>query len=170
MFRLSRLRVCLGAGALAAAGLVALAVGFAAASALAPSLSEYVGVICSAFQPAAPAEAEFLSENISVMAKMMAGMQAAPTGDVDRDFVEMMVSHHQGAIDMAAAVLHYGRNERIRRLAQEIIVTQQQEIAAMRLAVGEPLPDPSSIAPSKRALGVAARRQGALHGEPGANE
>jgi DUF305 family protein family protein len=54
--------------------------------------------------------------------------------------VAMMAPHHQGAIDMAMAVLRYGRNEQIRRLAQEIIVTQQQEIAAMRLAVGDPPP------------------------------
>jgi uncharacterized protein (DUF305 family) len=59
----------------------------------------------------------------------------------------MMVPHHQGAIDMAAAVLRYGHNEKIRRLAQEIIVTQHQEIAAMHLAVGEPLP-PSIPSPT----------------------
>ena len=39
-----------------------------------------------------------------------------------------------------SAVLRHGHNEQIRRLAQEIIVTQQQEIAVMRLAVGDPLP------------------------------
>jgi len=71
---------------------------------------------------------------------MMNGMAAKPTGDIDADFVAMMVPHHQGAIDMAVAVLRYGRNAQIRRLAQEIIVTQQEEIAAMRLAVGQPLP------------------------------
>ena len=37
------------------------------------------------------------------------------------------------------AELRYGRNEQLRRIAQEIIVTQQQEIAAMRLAIGQPL-------------------------------
>ena len=52
----------------------------------------------------------------------------------------MMTPHHQGAIEMAQAVLRHGHNEQIGRLAQEIIVTQQQEIAAMRLAVGDPLP------------------------------
>jgi hypothetical protein len=41
---------------------------------------------------------------------------------------------------MAMAVLRYGHNAQIKRLAQEIIVTQQQEIAVMRLAVGESLP------------------------------
>jgi uncharacterized protein (DUF305 family) len=40
---------------------------------------------------------------------------------------------------MAQAVLRYGRNEQLRRLAQEIVVTQQEEIAAMRLAVGDAL-------------------------------
>jgi uncharacterized protein (DUF305 family) len=85
-------------------------------------------------------EAPFLKENDAAMSKMMKDMDVKPTGDVDRDFVDMMVPHHQGAIDMAQAVLKYGHNEQIRRLAQEIVVTQQEEIAAMRLAVGEPLP------------------------------
>jgi len=79
---------------------------------------------------------------------MMAGMAVKPTGNVDRDFVDLMVPHHQGAIDMAIAVLRYGHNEKIRRIAQEIIVDQQQEIAAMRLAVGEKLP-PSVPSPTQ---------------------
>jgi uncharacterized protein (DUF305 family) len=81
------------------------------------------------------------------MKRMMNGMTIAPTGDVDLDFVAMMVPHHQGAIDMAVAVLRHGRNPQIRRLAQEIIVTQQQEITAMRLAVGQPLPTPIQLQP-----------------------
>ncbi len=88
------------------------------------------------------AEAPFLAENVTAMKKMMGDMAVKPTGDVDADF--MMVPHHQGAIDMALAVLRHGRNPQIRRLAQEIIVTQQQEIAVMRLAVGQPLP-PSTL-------------------------
>ena len=92
-------------------------------------------------------ERAYLAENDRAMTRMMAGMTIKPTGDVDRDFVDMMVPHHQGAIDMAVAVLRYGRNPQVRRLAQEIIVDQQQEIAAMRLAVGEPIP-PSSPAPT----------------------
>jgi uncharacterized protein (DUF305 family) len=82
------------------------------------------------------------------MVKMMSDMAVKPTGDVDRDFVAMMAPHHQGAIDMAVAVLRYGHNEKLKRLAQEIIVTQQEEIAAMRLAVGEPLP-PSIASPTQ---------------------
>ncbi|BBP77285.1 MULTISPECIES: DUF305 domain-containing protein [Pseudomonas] len=94
------------------------------------------------------AEAPFLSENDAAMAKMMAGMDTKPTGDIDRDFVAMMSPHHQGAIDMAMTLLKYGHNEQLKRLAQEIIVEQQQEIAAMQLAIGAPLP-PSTAAPTQ---------------------
>jgi len=45
----------------------------------------------------------------------------------------MMIPHHQGAIDMAKAELLYGKDPRMRRLAQEIIVDQQSEIEAMKL-------------------------------------
>lgn len=98
---------------------------------------------------ASPAESPFLAENNAAMAKMMAEMDITPSGDVDTDFVAVMAPHHQGAIDMAQAELRYGRNEQLRRLAQEIIVTQQQEIAAMRLALGQPLP-PSVPSPDQR--------------------
>jgi uncharacterized protein (DUF305 family) len=77
----------------------------------------------------------FLSKNAAAMNKMMMDMTIKPTGDVDRDFVAMMVPHHQGAVDMAKAELKYGQNEQLRRLAQEIVATQQQEITVMRNAV-----------------------------------
>jgi hypothetical protein len=145
MFRFSR-----GLGALSAAGVLAcgfiLGIAFfsLANSAATPSLSQYIGAICASVLRSSPtAEAPFLTENTDAMRKMMIDMEIRPTGDVDRDFVAMMVPHHQGAIDMAQAELRYGRNELLRRLSQEIIVTQQQEISAMRLALGQPLPPPA---------------------------
>jgi len=69
------------------------------------------------------------------MTKMMTAMNAKPTGDVDADFAAMMIAHHIGAIEMAQAELRSGRNEQLRRLAQEIIVTQRQEIEVMRLSL-----------------------------------
>jgi len=85
-------------------------------------------------------QAAFAAENESAMHRMMKGMAIRPSGDIDRDFAAMMIPHHQGAIDMAVAELRYGHNEQLRRIAQEIIVDQQQEIAAMHLALGWPLP------------------------------
>jgi uncharacterized protein (DUF305 family) len=98
---------------------------------------------------AAVEEAPYLAENESAMTKMMNDMSIRPSGDVDSDFVTMMIPHHQGAIEMAQAELRHGHNEQLRRIAQEIIVTQQQEIAAMRLALGQPLP-PSLSSPDQQ--------------------
>ena len=91
-------------------------------------------------QAATSDESAFLAENEAAMTRMMSAMEAKPTGDIDRDFVAMMAPHHQGAIDMAVLELRYGKNEQLRRIAQEIIVSQMQEIAAMKLAIGEQVP------------------------------
>jgi uncharacterized protein (DUF305 family) len=82
-------------------------------------------------------EQPFLSENSAAMNKMMADMEIKPTGDVDKDFVAMMVPHHRGAIDMAKAELKYGHNEQLLRLAREIVAKQQQEITVMRDATSD---------------------------------
>ena len=92
-------------------------------------------IAAAALLAAAPVETPFLAENQAAMTKMMAAMHITSSGDVDRDFVAMMVPHHQGAIDMAKAEVRYGRNEQLRRIAHEIIVSQLQEIEAMRLAL-----------------------------------
>src|SRR3979490_2294830 len=80
-------------------------------------------------------EEPFVSEAAAAMNKMMADMTTKPTGDVGRDFVAMMVPHHQGAVDMAKAELQYGHNEKLRRLAREIVANQQREITEMRSAI-----------------------------------
>jgi uncharacterized protein (DUF305 family) len=110
-------------------------------------LAALAGVLACSAALALPAEAPFLKENNTAMSRMMAGMAIKPSGDVDADFAAMMIPHHQGAIDMALAELRHGHNERLRRIAQEIIVDQQQEIAAMQMALGHQLP-PSTPAPT----------------------
>ena len=86
----------------------------------------------------------FAAENTATMDKMMSAMVFKPSGDIDRDFAAMMIAHHQGAIDMARSELRYGRNEPLRRIAQGIVVEQQQEIEAMHLALDRPLRLPSA--------------------------
>ena len=101
-------------------------------------LRETVQVQYLVDRPDQSGEAAFMSENQSAMNRMMADMAVKPTGDIDRDFVAMMVPHHQGAVDMALAELRYGHNQQLRGLAQTIVANQQQEIVAMRRAIGEP--------------------------------
>lgn len=117
----------------------AFAIGIAAA-ALSPASAQdahhHAGTADAPSTKFSPDAAAFLAENDVAMERMMAAMHVAPTGDIDKDFVTMMIPHHQGAIDMARAVLRSSRNVAVRRLAQEIIVTQEDEIRAMRLAIG----------------------------------
>jgi Domain of unknown function (DUF305) len=106
--------------------------------------------------------APFAAENTAAMHKMMEAMTVMPSGDIDRDFTAMMIPHHQGAIDMAVAYLRHGTNEQLRRIAQEIIVEQQQEIAAMHLALGQPLP-PSAAAQTQIGAGQPSGRPSHEH-------
>lgn len=142
----------------------AIVAGLAIHPAVIASRADSRASAAGAAAPSVPVqEGPFLAENDAAMTKMMNDMAVKPTGDIDRDFVAMMVPHHQGAIDMAVSLLRYGKNEQLKRLAQEIIVTQQQEIAAMRLAVGEPLP-PAAPAPTQPVLVPPAQQPAMPHG------
>ena len=84
------------------------------------------------------ANATFASQMMQAMDRMDSAMMAAkPTNDPDRDFAAMMIPHHQGAIDMAKVELIYGRDPVLRRLAEGIIVEQQQEIELMQRSLHE---------------------------------
>ena len=100
----------------------------------------------------------------SAMARMERDMMAPASGDADRDFAAMMVPHHQGAVEMAQAELRFGRDPVLRRLAQGIVVEQQQEIAAMRraLAALPPAPPADAPAPSRDMPGAMPIAQGTL--------
>ncbi len=81
--------------------LAAIAVGAVAAAAYltvysnsAQSIADYISAICAkSFGSAPAAEAPYLAENVSAMTKMMIDMSIRPSGDVDTDFVAMMVPH-----------------------------------------------------------------------------
>lgn len=61
-------------------------------------------------------------------APMMTALQA---GDPDIAFIRAMIPHHQGAIDMAQAVLANGKDEIVKVWATQIIKAQEAEIAEM---------------------------------------
>ena len=74
----------------------------------------------------------FESDMAAAMEQMHHGMMAVTaSGDPDQDFLAQMVPHHQGAVDMAKAVLLVTEDPQIRNLAQAIITEQQYEIELM---------------------------------------
>ena len=94
------------------------------------------------------AESSLVAECRAAMATMMESMHTPSSGNADADFAAIMIPHHEGAIAMARSELKYGTNPQLRRLAQEIIITQQQEIVAMRMASPAPSRNSSTSAPT----------------------
>lgn len=75
----------------------------------------------------------YAGEMNSGMATMMSDMHAPGyTGDPDIDFLAMMIPHHEGAVDMARLVLQHGTDPVTRKLAEDIIASQQVEIMGMQ--------------------------------------
>jgi len=77
--------------------------------------------------PAAPSTTAYRIAN----ERMHAGMAINYSGDADADFVRGMIAHHRGAIEMAEAVLEYGKDPEIRKLAEGVIAAQEAEVATM---------------------------------------
>ena len=67
------------------------------------------------------------------MAVMDDGMARAPmNGQPEHDFATMMIPHHQGAIDMARALLLTTQDPAMRNMAQGILAELQVEIQLMQ--------------------------------------
>jgi uncharacterized protein (DUF305 family) len=75
-----------------------------------------------------PADADYAT----AMHKMMMDMMAPLTGKADLDFVQGMIPHHQGAIDMANAVLKYGKDQEVKKMAEGVVSAQESEITLMK--------------------------------------
>lgn len=87
-------------------------------------------------QDAELADADVERGSLGVPSHMM-GMDDDPAmlagaDPFDPAFLRMMIPHHQGALTMARAELERGADPELKRLAREIIATQEREIRAMR--------------------------------------
>lgn len=89
-------------------------------------------------------EQQFLFDIDLAMSTMNRSILMTPTDDIDRDFVNVMVPHHQGTIDLARAEIKYGRNDELRQIARKMVSEQDQEISSLRHA----LPVAAHLAPS----------------------
>jgi uncharacterized protein (DUF305 family) len=63
---------------------------------------------------------------------MHKAMKRTYTGDADKDFLAGMIPHHQGAIEMAKVALKYGKDPKVRAMAEKIVADQEREIAEMK--------------------------------------
>ncbi|MBI2029835.1 DUF305 domain-containing protein [Candidatus Gottesmanbacteria bacterium] len=69
----------------------------------------------------------------SSMSQMMESMKGKTDDEFDRAFIEAMIVHHQGAIDMAKQAQENAKHPEIQDLANDIISTQTNEIEIMSI-------------------------------------
>ncbi|WP_170865321.1 DUF305 domain-containing protein [Hymenobacter psychrotolerans] len=87
----------------------------------------------SGHQPTQPLVPQFNQIQKTNMDRMMAASNARTmTMRTDVDYAQMMIDHHQAAIDNSEALLQHGRNATMRQLAQAIITDQRQEIGVLQ--------------------------------------
>ena len=81
----------------------------------------------------AKAEKGYNEEYNIIFNNMMKAMNAAPnTGNVNLDFVLEMIPHHEGGINMAKAIVKYGSNPNVKKIAENIIKSQEAQIPIMQ--------------------------------------
>jgi len=92
----------------------------------------------------------YASDYNKVNAEMHKGMNVYDKGDPDVYFVESMLAHHIGAVEMAEVQLKYGMDDEMRQLARDIIATQDIEIKMMKQWLKDHKPEPIQGVPVPR--------------------
>ncbi|WP_019240665.1 MULTISPECIES: DUF305 domain-containing protein [Bacillus] len=78
-------------------------------------------------------EAKYLQGYKKAYVKMIHSMEKAlPTGNIDKDFLEEMIPHHEGAIMMARNILKYTKNAELKAIAENITISQQKQLIEMK--------------------------------------
>lgn len=66
------------------------------------------------------------------MGDMTSQLKNKSGDDFDKAFIEMMISHHEGAVDMAKLIPSRAKHDEIKRLGETIISAQTKEILDMK--------------------------------------
>ena len=78
-------------------------------------------------------EEKYLKDYEKIVKEMMCGLEnLKPTGNVDKDFLQSMIVHHQGAIDMVNSIIKYTDNAEIKKMAAGELQNLQPEIDKMK--------------------------------------
>lgn len=70
--------------------------------------------------------------NSMSMMDMNKQLEGLSGDDYDKAFIEMMITHHEGAVDMAELSASRAKHDEIKQLSQAIITAQDKEIADMK--------------------------------------
>lgn len=105
-------------------------------SAQAPEIRKLESMLDTWGEPVEPASKQSESEHDSMSGmmsdKQMRRLKHAEGSEFDTQWVEMMIDHHEGAVEMANTELDNGTNDDAGDLADDIVDAQQDEIAEMK--------------------------------------
>lgn len=102
----------------------------------APEMKQFAALLDDFGKPAPKATMDHPMDGVMTPEQMTA-LRNADGAEFDRMWLEMMIGHHQGAVDMANAEIAGGRNTDAKTLAHTILTTQQAEIQQMRGMLGQ---------------------------------
>jgi uncharacterized protein (DUF305 family) len=71
------------------------------------------------------------------MSSMMAALEGKTGDEFDKAFLNQMIMHHQGAVDMAKAAENQAGHQEIKDLSTNIIIAQEKEIGEMQMWQGD---------------------------------
>ena len=66
------------------------------------------------------------------MADMTGQLKSKTGDDFDKAFIEMMITHHEGAVDMAELIPSRAKHDEVKQLGEAIITAQTKEISEMK--------------------------------------
>lgn len=89
-----------------------------------------VTILLASCTSAAPEHTNEHDDSMS-MHEMTASLEGKTGDDFDKAFIDAMIEHHEGAVDMAELALEHAKHEAIHTLAEAIIEAQQNEIDLM---------------------------------------
>ncbi|MBD3107005.1 DUF305 domain-containing protein [Bacillus sp. AGMB 02131] len=77
-------------------------------------------------------ELEYLKGYEKAYKEMMDEMdEVKPTGNIDLDYLEAMIPHHEAGIAMASNILKYTNNKELQKIANQIIANQSKQVKQM---------------------------------------
>ncbi|MBC7303425.1 MAG: DUF305 domain-containing protein [Nocardia sp.] len=105
----------------------------------APEMAQITDLLTGFGKPAPSATAGHGGHDMPGMMtdEQMSSLDAANGADFDKQWLEMMIDHHEGAVGMAQTELDSGVDPESRQLATKIIADQEAEIATMRGMLGQ---------------------------------
>ncbi|MBU4539270.1 MAG: DUF305 domain-containing protein [Weeksellaceae bacterium] len=79
------------------------------------------------------ADSETFQKELSQSMSAMMNREIKIYDNIDKDYAEQMIPHHQSAVDMAKVYLKYGKQKELLNLCREIVETQTAEILQLQL-------------------------------------